>query len=66
MSGCSTRTEGLIRYIHIPEIDAEVGCGDVRLLVRVHRDGVDVICMGVGVNLARYGRDDVVLLGHAR
>lgn len=61
-----TRTEAPVANIQVPKVDPQVVCRDVRLLVRVDRDRVDVVCVCVRVYLARDGRDDVVLLLHAR
>lgn len=59
------RTEALVADVEIPEVDAEVVGGDVGFLVRVDGDGVYVVCVGVGVDFAGDGGDDVVLLLHA-
>ena len=45
--------EGLIGALHVPQVDAEVVGREVGLRVRVHRDGVDVVCVGVGEDAAR-------------
>jgi hypothetical protein len=58
-------TETLITDVQIPEVDPEVICGDVRLLVGINGDGVDVISVCVGVNFPRNGSDDVILMLHA-
>ena len=39
------RTEALIANIQVPKIDPKVIGGDVSLLVRVHRNGVYVVCV---------------------
>lgn len=57
-------TETLVAGIEVPEIDAKVVGGDVRLLIRVHGDGMNVVGMGVRVNLPGNGSDDIVLLYH--
>jgi hypothetical protein len=58
-------TETLITDVQIPEVDPEVICGDVRLLVGINGDGVDVISVCVGVNFPWHGSDDVILVLHA-
>lgn len=55
-------TETLVRDVEVPEVDAEVVCGDVGLAIRVDRDGVDVVGVCVRVDLARDSGDDVILL----
>lgn len=60
------RTEALITNIKIPEVDSEVVTRDERLAVRVDRDRVDVIGMGVLVDLSWNGGNDSVLHVHAR
>lgn len=59
------RTEALVADTEIPQVDAEIVCRNVGLLIRIDGDGVDVVCMGIGVNLARDGGNDIVLLYHA-
>jgi len=59
------RTKALIADVEIPEINAKVICGDVGFLVRVDGYRVYVVCVGVGINFAGDGSDDVVLLLHA-
>ena len=59
-------TEAPVTNIEVPEVDPEVVGRDVRLLVRVHRDGVNMICVRVSVHLAWYGSDDVILLRQTR
>jgi hypothetical protein len=58
-------TETLITDVQIPEVDPEVVCGDVRLLVGINGDGVDVISVCIGVNFPWNGSDDVILMLHA-
>lgn len=40
-------TEALVGDLQVPQVDPEVVGGDVGLEVRVHRDGVDVVGVGV-------------------
>ena len=58
-------TEGLIGNVEIPKVDSEIVGGHVRLPVGVDGDGVDVVGVGVGVDLARDGGDDGVVISHA-
>lgn len=57
-------TEALVANIKVPEVYPKIVCGDVCFLIGIDRDGVDVVCVSVGVNLAGNCGDDVVLLGH--
>ena len=57
-------TEALVAYIKVPKIYPKIVGRDIGFLIRVYRDGMDVVCVGVGVNLAGNGGDDVVLLHH--
>ncbi len=47
--------EALVGDLHVPEVDAQVVGGEVRLRVRVDGDGVDVVRVGVGEDAARRG-----------
>jgi hypothetical protein len=58
------RTETLITDVQIPEVDAQVICGNVCLLIGINGDRMDMVGMSVGVNFARYGGDNVVLMLH--
>lgn len=60
------RTEAPITDVQIPEIYPEIVGGNECLLVGIDGDGMDVVGMGVGVDFAGYGGDDVVLNVHAR
>ena len=57
-------TETLITDVQIPEVDAQVVCGNVRLLIGINGDRMDMISMCVGVDFARYSGDNVVLMLH--
>lgn len=57
-------TEALVANIKVPEIYSKIVGGDVSFLIGIDRDGMDVVCVGVGVYLAGNCGDDVVLLGH--
>lgn len=57
-------TEALVTNIKVPEIYSKIVSGDVSFLIRIDRNGMDVVCVSVGVNLAGNSGDDVVLLGH--
>lgn len=60
------RTETLVTDVEVPEVDAEIIGRDVRFTVGVDGDGVDVISMGVGIDLAGDGGNDLVLCLHPR
>lgn len=45
--------EALIRYIQVPQVDAQVIRRQVRFRVRIDRDRIDVIRVRVGVDAAR-------------
>ena len=57
-------TEALVTNVKVPKVYPEIVGGDVGFLIRIYRDGMNMVCMGVGVDLAGNGGDDVVLLGH--
>lgn len=57
-------TKALVADVKVPEIYPKIVGRDVGFLVRIYRDGMDVICVSVGVNLAGNGGDNVVLLHH--
>ena len=59
-------TKALVANIKIPEIYPKIVGRDVGFLIRIDRDGVDMVCVSVGVNLPGNGGDDVVLLRHLR
>jgi len=59
-------TEALVADVQIPEVDSQIISRDVRFLVRVDRDGVNVVGMSVRVDLSRDGGDNVILLRHSR
>lgn len=63
--GKGRRTERLIGNVQVPQVDPEVVCAHVRLSVRVDRDRVDVVRVGVGVDFSRHGSDDRVVVSHA-
>lgn len=48
-------TEALIRDLQVPQVDPEVVGRQIRLLVAVHRYGVDVVSVGVGEDAAGGG-----------
>lgn len=41
-------TEAAVGDLQVPEVDAEVVCRQIRLVVAVDRDGVDMIGVSVG------------------
>ena len=58
------RTEALVADTQIPEVDPEVVGRDVRLLIAVYGDRVDVVSVCVRVDLAGNSSDNVILVGH--
>lgn len=56
----------MVTDIQVPQVDAQIVGRDVGFLVRVDGDRVYMVGMGVGVDFTRDGRNDVVLVGHAR
>lgn len=59
-------TKALIADTEVPEVDAEIIGRDVSFLVRIDGYGMDMVCMGIGVDLAGKGGDDILLEHHAR
>ena len=60
------RTEALVTDVQIPQVDSQIISRDVCFLVRIDRDGVNVVGVGVRVDLSRDGGDNVILLRHSR
>jgi hypothetical protein len=58
-------TKALIADVKVPEVDSQIICRYVCLLVRVDGDGMDVIGVGICVNFSGYGSGDTLLLCHA-
>jgi hypothetical protein len=58
--------EALVLNVEVPQVDAQIITADVRLAVAVDRNAIDVVGVGVGVNTARNGGNDRVVVGHAR
>lgn len=48
----SKDTETLICSLNVPEVDAQIISRQVRLLVTVNRDGVDVVRMSIRVHFS--------------
>ena len=65
-TGYARLTKALVAGIEVPEVYAQIVRRDVCFLVRVDGDGMDVVCMGVGINFPGYSGYNIVLLGHAR
>lgn len=57
-------TEALVANVKVPEVYPKIVGRDVCFLIRIDRDGMDVVGVSVGINLAWNGGDDVVLLHH--
>ena len=62
----ATLTKALVTNVEVPKVYPKVVGGDVGFLIRIDRDGMDVVCVSVGVNFAGDSGDNVVLLGHLR
>lgn len=55
-------TEALIANVEVPEVDAQVVCRNVSFAIRVDRDRVDVVSMGIGVDFAWHGGDNSIVV----
>ena len=62
--GVTPLTKTLVANIKVPEVYTKIVGRDVGFLIRIDRDGMDMVCMSVSVNLAGNCGNDVVLLGH--
>lgn len=62
----SKRTKAPIADVKIPEVNPQIVCRDVSLLVRIDGYGVDMVGVSIRIHFTRHGRDDVVLLLHPR
>ena len=60
----SPLTKALIANVQVPEVYPKIIGGDVGFLIGIDRDGVDMVCVSVGVDLPGNSGDDVVLLCH--
>ena len=59
-------TEALVTDVEVPEIDTQIVSRYVCFLVGIDRNGVNVVCMSIGIDLSWDGGDDVILLCCAR
>lgn len=59
-------TEALVSDLQMPEIYSEVVCREVRAVVAVHRDRVDVVGVGIGKYPPGHGLDRNVILDFPR
>lgn len=66
MSACLQLTEALVADVQVPEVDAQVIRRDVGLPIRVDRDRVDMVGMGVGVYFAGNGGNNSVVMCELR
>ena len=55
-------TEALVGDAKVPQVDSQIIRRNICLAIRVDGDGVDVICMRIGVDLSGSRRNDVILL----
>lgn len=55
--------EALVLDMHVPEVYAEIVAADKRFAIAIHRDAVDVVCMGIGIGPSRNGGHDGVMVG---
>lgn len=60
------RTEALVADVEIPKVDPQIVSRYVCFLVRIDRDGMYMIGVGIRIHLSRHGSDNVVLQSHAR
>jgi hypothetical protein len=58
--------EALILDVEVPEVDPKVVTADERFPIAVYRYAVDMVGVCVGVGLARYGRNDGVVVCESR
>lgn len=59
-------TKALVADVEIPKVDSQIVRGNICLLVRIDRNRVYVVCMGVCVDFAGDGGNDVFLVCHSR
>lgn len=45
-------TKALVADVEVPQVDAQVVGGDIRLSIRVDRNRVDVVSVSVGIDLS--------------
>lgn len=58
--------ETLVLYVEVPQVYPQVVAGDECFSIAVHRDAVDVICVGVGIGPARHSSHDSIVVCHPR
>ena len=59
-------TETLITDAQVPQVDPQVVRRDISLAIRVDRDRVDMVRVGVCVYFSRHSGNDVFLHRHSR
>lgn len=57
--------EALILDVEVPQVDAQVVTADIGLAIAVHRNAIDVVGVGVGIDTTRYSGNDCVVVCHA-
>ena len=55
----------MIAYVEVPKVYSEVVGRDVGFTIGINGDGVDVVCMSVGIDFSGYSSHDLVLGNHA-
>lgn len=58
--------EALVLDVEIPKVDAEIVTADEGLAIAVHRYAVDVVCVGICVDLAWHSGDNGIVMCHTR
>lgn len=58
--------EALVLNVQVPQVDSKIIRADEGLPIAVHRYAVDVVCMRIGIGLARYRGDDGVVKRESR
>jgi hypothetical protein len=59
-------TEALVADVEIPEINTKVVRRDIGLAIRVDRDRVDMVGMGIRIDLSWYCCHDGVMVSQSR
>lgn len=57
--------EALILDVQVPQVYPQVVTANESLPITVHRDAVDVICVGIGVSSSRYCCYNGIMVGKA-
>lgn len=59
-------TEAPVADVQVPQVDAQVVRGEISLAIRVDGNTVDVVGVGILIDLPRNSRHDIVLWCHQR